>query len=92
MPVHHFITPTLCLVAAIALLGCQSASQTTEAAQCTTTVTESADDAPASDAETKPGAVIDARRWWRRDDRGRRRWFHHRCCAHIDDTARPWDL
>ena len=57
MPVHHFKTPTLCLVAAIVLLGCQSASQTTEEAQCTTTVTESTDDAPASDAETKPGAV-----------------------------------
>ena len=58
MPNHHFKTPTLCLVIAIALIGCQSASQTTEAAQCTTTVPETTEDAPASDTETKPGAVV----------------------------------
>ena len=58
MPVYRFKTPTLCLVTAIALLGCQSASQTTEAAQCTTTVTETTEDAPTSDTETKPGAVV----------------------------------
>ena len=58
MPVHHFKTPTLCLVTAIALLGCQSASQTTEEAQCTTTAPDGNDDTPAGDAETKPGAVV----------------------------------